>query len=210
MDLSIRFNKWEARAISGYNPAVLDEIKRGLLWGLQLAVMTVAALVILCSMFYVAFHFFSGWRSAAALVGQVGAIVTIVYMWRWSRYPGLVHDKDFFERLRMIVVATFAFTFGVFIYLVAARLHLLDAHELKDWPRMLGLAFNFSRGERAKVSGAAPREIGPGSHVTVLGARVVGEHDFSNEPIIEEPGTVIYQVQYENGVVLEVPERELV
>ena len=49
--------RWGAEVTHG---AVIEDIQRGVMWGVQKALFTTAAIATVCTMFYVAFQFFSG------------------------------------------------------------------------------------------------------------------------------------------------------
>ena len=189
-----------------YNRRVFSEITRGILWGLQRALFAAAAAAVVLTMFYVAFQFFDGWWSPLVLIVEVAVIVTVVFAVRWMRYPGLLHGKDLFDLLRMIVTATLAFSFGFVAHWIAAHFKLVEAMDIKKWPAKLGMAFKFGPGERARIKGVVTYV---GGVVTVLDARVVNEPDNALDAQ-EQVGTVIYRVQSPSGTEVEVPERELV
>lgn len=184
---------------------VIEDIQRGVVWGLQKALFTAAAIATVCTMFYVAFQFFDGWWSGLVLLTEVALIVSVIYAVRWMRYPGLLQGKDLGDMLWMILRATFAFSFGIVAHTIAAHFHFVEARDIKKWPALLGMAFQFGPGERARIKGVVTYG---GGVVTVLDARVVNELDYALEAQ-DQVGTVIYRVQ-SGDAELEVPERELV
>ena len=185
---------------------MIEDIQRGVMWGVQKALFTTAAIATVCTMFYVAFQFFSGWQSPLVLVAQAALIVIVVYAVRWIRYPGLLHGKDLIDILGMILKATLAFSVGIVAHTIAAHFHLVEARDIKKWPALLGMAFRFGPGERARINGVVTYG---GGVVTVLDARVVNELNNALDAQ-EQVGTVIYRVQSPSGTEVEVSERALV
>jgi hypothetical protein len=179
-----------------------------LLKNLLLTVMlTVVILATIAGCFIVAFMFFDGWWILAALIGEAAFFVLLAYLFRWWKYPGLYQAASARTLIGQYLAALLFFTGGIVVVALLAKLHLASVLRVEAVSHKLGLGFQFRKGTRAQLSSVAPTEMRPSQLVMIEGYEVIARDNHRAVP--EAVGTVFYKVKYADGLVLEVPEREL-
>jgi hypothetical protein len=179
-----------------------------LLKNLLLTVMlTVVILATIAGCFIVAFMFFDGWWILAALIGEAAFFVLLAYLFRWWKYPGLYQAASARTLIGQYFGALLFFTGGVVVIALLAKLHLARIVNVESVSHRLGLGFQFRKGTQVQLSAVAPKEMRPLQLVVIDGYEVVAR---DNHRAVPEPvGTVFYKVKYADGLILDVPEREL-